>query len=166
MAKHGPASTLSDQARFLKVRPAKRHSHSTAEAAVSPLAGRHTRPDRWHNASPQRCRSDSYRRSRVFSTSRRDRAPRRADVAVPLAPQAFDEALGLADPLVRAEVAGLVAETKEIVNIKDAYNDPRFNSEIDLKTGYKTNIILSMPNKRPLKSTNIAILLQKQKRRK
>lgn len=42
-------------------------------------------------------------------------------------------------------IAGCVAETKDIVNIKDAYNDPRFNSDIDLKTGYKTNIILSMP---------------------
>lgn len=31
------------------------------------------------------------------------------------------------------------------MNIKDAYKDARFNSEIDLKTGYKTNIILSMP---------------------
>ena len=31
-------------------------------------------------------------------------------VAVPLAPQAFDEDLGLVDPRVRAEVAGLVAE--------------------------------------------------------
>lgn len=41
--------------------------------------------------------------------------------------------------------AGHVAETKEIVNIKDAYNDPRFNKDVDLKTGYKTNIILSMP---------------------
>lgn len=30
------------------------------------------------------------------------------------------------------------------MNIKDAYKDPRFNSEVDLKTGYKTNIILSM----------------------
>lgn len=41
--------------------------------------------------------------------------------------------------------AGHVAETKEIVNIKNAYEDNRFNSDIDLKTGYKTNIILSMP---------------------
>lgn len=32
-----------------------------------------------------------------------------------------------------------------MVNIKDAYNDPRFNCEIDLKTGYKTNNILSLP---------------------
>lgn len=41
--------------------------------------------------------------------------------------------------------AGHVAETKEIVNIRDAYEDPRFNRDIDFKTGYKTNIILSMP---------------------
>lgn len=25
------------------------------------------------------------------------------------------------------------------------FQDPRFNSEIDLRTGYKTNLILSMP---------------------
>lgn len=42
-------------------------------------------------------------------------------------------------------IAGHVAETKEMVNIKEAYNDPRFNCEIDLKTGYKTNNILSLP---------------------
>lgn len=41
--------------------------------------------------------------------------------------------------------AGHVAETKDIVNIRDAYKDPRFNKDVDLKTGYKTNIILSMP---------------------
>ncbi|XP_037912457.1 cGMP-specific 3',5'-cyclic phosphodiesterase isoform X3 [Hermetia illucens] len=42
-------------------------------------------------------------------------------------------------------IAGTVAQTKEIINIKEAYKDARFNSEIDLKTGYKTNAILSMP---------------------
>ncbi|XP_018336925.1 cGMP-specific 3',5'-cyclic phosphodiesterase isoform X2 [Agrilus planipennis] len=42
-------------------------------------------------------------------------------------------------------IAGLAAKNKTLVNIKDAYNDPRFNSEIDLKTGYKTNLILCMP---------------------
>ncbi|XP_059611325.1 cGMP-specific 3',5'-cyclic phosphodiesterase [Phlebotomus argentipes] len=42
-------------------------------------------------------------------------------------------------------IAGIVAETKEIINIKDAYKDKRFNGEIDLRTGYKTNLILSMP---------------------
>ncbi|XP_069679001.1 cGMP-specific 3',5'-cyclic phosphodiesterase isoform X2 [Periplaneta americana] len=42
-------------------------------------------------------------------------------------------------------IAGVVAQSKEIINIKDAYQDPRFNSEIDQRTGYKTNLILSMP---------------------
>ncbi|GAB0087546.1 Phosphodiesterase [Sergentomyia squamirostris] len=42
-------------------------------------------------------------------------------------------------------VAGIVAETKEIINIKDAYKDKRFNGDIDLRTGYKTKLILSMP---------------------
>lgn len=42
-------------------------------------------------------------------------------------------------------IAGAVAQNKTLINIKDAYNDPRFNSEIDLKTGYKTNLILCMP---------------------
>lgn len=65
--------------------------------------------------------------------------------------KALDDAIRLAKaeelmiPFGVGSIAGYVAETKEIVNIKDAYKDPRFNSEIDLKTGYKTNIILSMP---------------------
>ncbi|XP_058792886.1 cGMP-specific 3',5'-cyclic phosphodiesterase-like isoform X2 [Phymastichus coffea] len=42
-------------------------------------------------------------------------------------------------------IAGYVAQTKKIINIKDAYKDPRFNSEIDRRTGYKTTLILSMP---------------------
>lgn len=42
-------------------------------------------------------------------------------------------------------IAGAVAETKDMINIKDAYDDPRFNAEIDMKTGYKTNAMLSMP---------------------
>lgn len=42
-------------------------------------------------------------------------------------------------------IAGTVAQTKNIVNIKNAYDDPRFNSEIDQKTGYRTKNILSMP---------------------
>ncbi|KAK9301706.1 hypothetical protein QLX08_006106 [Tetragonisca angustula] len=42
-------------------------------------------------------------------------------------------------------IAGYVAQTKEIINIKDAYKDPRFNSSIDMRTGYKTTLILSMP---------------------
>ncbi|XP_039277552.1 cGMP-specific 3',5'-cyclic phosphodiesterase isoform X1 [Nilaparvata lugens] len=42
-------------------------------------------------------------------------------------------------------VAGSVAQTRRVININDAYEDPRFNSEIDMKTGYKTNLILCVP---------------------
>lgn len=44
-------------------------------------------------------------------------------------------------------LAGYVAKTGESINIKDAYNDERFNPEVDLKTGYKTNTILCLPIK-------------------
>ncbi len=42
-------------------------------------------------------------------------------------------------------LAGHVAETGETINIKNAYQDCRFNKEIDQQTGYKTNNILCMP---------------------
>ncbi len=42
-------------------------------------------------------------------------------------------------------LAGFVAETGEIINIPDAYNDPRFNPDVDKKTGYRTNNMLCMP---------------------
>ena len=42
-------------------------------------------------------------------------------------------------------IAGHVAATGESINIKDTYSDPRFNKEIDKKTGYKTKTILCMP---------------------
>lgn len=42
-------------------------------------------------------------------------------------------------------LAGHVAQTGETVNIKNAYNDNRFNPEIDVQTGYKTSTILCMP---------------------
>lgn len=42
-------------------------------------------------------------------------------------------------------LAGYVVKTGEVLNIKDAYADPRFNKEIDKKTGYRTNNILCMP---------------------
>lgn len=44
-------------------------------------------------------------------------------------------------------LAGHVIKTGEAINIKDAYNDDRFNKEIDLQTGYKTTTILCMPIK-------------------
>lgn len=42
-------------------------------------------------------------------------------------------------------IAGQVALTGEILNIKDAYSDPRFNRSVDAITGYKTESILCMP---------------------
>jgi HD-GYP domain-containing protein (c-di-GMP phosphodiesterase class II) len=47
-------------------------------------------------------------------------------------------------------IAGSVATTGETINIPDAYQDSRFNPEVDRKTGYRTRSILTMPmrNKR------------------
>lgn len=42
-------------------------------------------------------------------------------------------------------LAGYVAKTGETVNIADAYKDPRFNPEIDRRSGYKTRNVLCMP---------------------
>lgn len=42
-------------------------------------------------------------------------------------------------------IAGHVAKTAEVVNILDAYEDPRFNKEVDKLTGYRTKNILCMP---------------------
>ncbi|KAG5880335.1 hypothetical protein JTB14_019814 [Gonioctena quinquepunctata] len=42
-------------------------------------------------------------------------------------------------------IAGHVALTGEVLNIKDAYADPRFNRAVDQLTGYTTHTILCMP---------------------
>jgi signal transduction histidine kinase/putative methionine-R-sulfoxide reductase with GAF domain len=42
-------------------------------------------------------------------------------------------------------VAGWVAQTREVVNITDAYADQRFQPAVDLKSGYRTRSILSVP---------------------
>jgi signal transduction histidine kinase len=42
-------------------------------------------------------------------------------------------------------IAGYVAKTGETINIKDAYNDDRFDPSVDKKTGYKTRSMLCMP---------------------
>ena len=47
-------------------------------------------------------------------------------------------------PLGRG-IAGHVAKTGEIVNIPDAYADPRFNPDVDKRTGYHTRNILCLP---------------------
>ncbi len=44
-----------------------------------------------------------------------------------------------------AGIAGACASTRTFINIADAYEDPRFNQEIDRKTGYRTKSILAIP---------------------
>jgi sigma-B regulation protein RsbU (phosphoserine phosphatase) len=42
-------------------------------------------------------------------------------------------------------IAGWVAEHGEAVNLADAYADPRFESEVDLRLGFKTRSLLALP---------------------
>ena len=44
-------------------------------------------------------------------------------------------------------IAGAVAQTGQVINIPDAYADPRFNPDVDKQTGYRTRSILSLPIK-------------------
>ena len=42
-------------------------------------------------------------------------------------------------------IAGYVAATGDTLNIPDAYVDPRFNPDVDRRSGYRTRTILCMP---------------------
>jgi sigma-B regulation protein RsbU (phosphoserine phosphatase) len=42
-------------------------------------------------------------------------------------------------------IAGSVAKSGEILNIPDAYADPRFNRDVDAQTGFRTRNILCLP---------------------
>jgi len=42
-------------------------------------------------------------------------------------------------------LAGQVVLSGKIINVINAYKDPRFDKEVDNRTGYKTNSILSVP---------------------
>ena len=44
-------------------------------------------------------------------------------------------------------IAGTVAQTGEIINIPDAYGDPRFNPEPDRISGYHTKTLITFPMK-------------------
>jgi len=50
-------------------------------------------------------------------------------------------------------IAGHVAATGRIVNIPDAYADPRFNPEIDRVTGFQTRSLLAAPLVNPQQKT-------------
>jgi len=56
---------------------------------------------------------------------------------------------GLAEREIRIPahrgIAGEVFSTRVAVNISDAYADPRFNPDVDRKTGYRTRSILCVP---------------------
>jgi HD-GYP domain-containing protein (c-di-GMP phosphodiesterase class II) len=47
-------------------------------------------------------------------------------------------------------IAGYVTTTGDVLNIPDAYADPRFNREIDKKTGYHTQNALTFPMRNKL----------------
>jgi adenylate cyclase len=44
-----------------------------------------------------------------------------------------------------AGIAGAAFSSRELLNIPDAYADPRFNQEVDRRTGYRTRSILAVP---------------------
>jgi signal transduction histidine kinase len=58
-------------------------------------------------------------------------------------------ALGMGGDIIRmsskAGIGGHSFQTGEVINLEDAYTDPRFNKEIDTHTGYLTRSLLCMP---------------------
>lgn len=42
-------------------------------------------------------------------------------------------------------IAGSCARTREIINVPDCYADPRFNPEVDKRSGYRTRCMLTLP---------------------
>lgn len=46
---------------------------------------------------------------------------------------------------VEKGLAGYVARTGQVVNVADAYSDPRFNPQIDQEAGYRTRSIVTVP---------------------
>jgi len=47
-------------------------------------------------------------------------------------------------------IAGRVVQTGHSLNVPDAYADPRFNPQIDRKTGWRTRSVLSVPDLPPI----------------
>lgn len=58
-------------------------------------------------------------------------------------------ALGMGERVIRIQsgvgVSGSCFKTGEVINLEDAYDDPRFNREVDVRTGYHTRSVLCMP---------------------
>jgi signal transduction histidine kinase len=57
-------------------------------------------------------------------------------------------AMGLEGQVIRIPsdvgLAGFCFQTGELINLQDAYEDPRFNQEVDARTGYHTRSLLCM----------------------
>jgi signal transduction histidine kinase len=76
-------------------------------------------------------------------------------------------ALGMGEEVIRipsrAGIAGHAFRTGETLNVEDAYQDIRFNKEVDAKTGYHTRNLLCMPlyNRAGVKSGVIQLLNKK-----
>ena len=48
---------------------------------------------------------------------------------------------------LEAGIVGYCIKHEVVMNIQDAYEDKRFNKQIDLETGYRTKSILCVPIK-------------------
>ena len=57
------------------------------------------------------------------------------------------DAIGEVRIPIGSGIAGAVAREGEAIRIEDAYSDPRFNREVDKRTGFTTRSILSLPIK-------------------
>lgn len=62
-------------------------------------------------------------------------------------------------------VAGWVAKYGKSVHIRDAYNDKRFNPDVDKKSGYYTRCMLAWPVRRPKGGEVIGVIQVLNKRR-
>lgn len=58
-------------------------------------------------------------------------------------------ALGMREQSIRLSTSrglvGAVARSGQVLNLRDAYNDPRFDRSTDQRTGYRTKSLLTMP---------------------
>jgi signal transduction histidine kinase/putative methionine-R-sulfoxide reductase with GAF domain len=61
-------------------------------------------------------------------------------------------------------LAGYVARTGRAIHVRDAYEDPRFNPEWDMLSGYRTRSILAAPMKNHLGKTNGVVQVLNKKR--
>ncbi|GAV08828.1 hypothetical protein RvY_18464 [Ramazzottius varieornatus] len=89
--------------------------------------------------------------ARIFDIGTEEVAIGEASAAAPNKTAALSS--GLTRPNLSKEIrfpigkgiAGSVAATGAVLNIQNAYEDERFNPEVDQRTGYKTKSILCMP---------------------